>query len=175
MNLTLIIFALGLSCGIWQWLSPPKPIFKKPQLTHYQWPDCFEGQPLTMLPMTVVEHQFAKDFPGQVASFRCDDQQVILRYITRATRKVHPAADCFRASGYHIGDVKIHTDPNQAHWSGCQVSRAGKSFFVRERIVKIGCLSNEWTDASSWYWHALTHSEQGPWLAITVISQFTDV
>ena len=162
---------LGLTCGIWQWVSPPKSSTQTQQSRSYQWPESFDEYPLTSLPMTAVEREFSKDFPGEIANFRCNHDQVILRYVTRATRKLHPATDCFRASGYHIGNAKIHTDSKGQQWSGCEVSKNGQYFFLRERIVKTHSNDKQWTDASSWYWHALTSPDQGPWLAITVISK----
>ena len=96
-----------------------------------------------------------------------------MRYITRATRKLHPATDCLRASGHHIGEgeVKVHTDTHGHHWSGCEATKSGKRFFLRERIISLNNEDKEWCDVSSWYWSALTEPHQGPWLAITVISR----
>ena len=174
MKHSIIILIIGISCGLWQWFISPQSARQGCESTHVQWPNSFEGESLTSIPMTAVEFEFSKDFPGELANFRCADQQVILRHVTRATRKLHPAADCFRASGYHIGKVKIHTSLDLQHWSGCVVSKAGKKFFLRERIVKVDDHQSAWTDVSSWYWHALTAPKHGPWLAITVISEVND-
>lgn len=171
MHHSLIIFLLGSICGIWQWLAPPQSIRHAQKPESYVWPESFEGNKLTEIPITAVEQEFSKDFPGEIANFRCGNQQVILRYVTRATRKLHSAADCFRASGYHIGSINIHTDSDKNHWSGCEVSKAGIRFFLRERIVAVDDMNTSWTDVSSWYWHALTKPDHGPWLAITVISK----
>lgn len=171
MSHSLIIFLLGINCGVWQWLAPPQTTTSTRQKTHFQWPNSFEGKPLTPLPMTTMEREFGKDFPGAIGNFRCGNAQVILRHVTRATRKLHPAADCLRASGHSIQPVKIHTDAEGHHWAGCHASKGGQKFFLRERIVQIGNESAVWTDVSSWYWHASIAADRGPWLSITVITQ----
>jgi len=164
------MFLLGSVCGLWQWLASPQQTTHGNQGNHHQWPENFEGQALTPLPMTNIAHEFGKGFPGKVGNFRCGDKQIILRYVTRATRKLHPAADCLRASGHSIGQVKIHTDADGRHWSGCEASKAGQRFFILERIIPMNSGKSEWTDVSSWHWHALLSPDNGPWLAITIIS-----
>jgi len=171
MNHSLIIFLLGISCGILQWVAPPQATASTQQESNYQWPSSFEGKPLTPLPMTAIEREFEKDFPGAIGNFRCGEAQVILRHVTRATRKLHPAADCLRASGHSIDPVKIHTDADGHHWAGCHANKGGKRYFLRERIIQLNDKSAEWTDVSSWYWHAHMTPNSGPWLSITVISQ----
>jgi len=143
MKQSTIILLLGLLCGIWQWLAPPQS-YKRTHVTEsYHWPQSFEGKTLTALTMTDMEREFGKGFPGEIGNFLCGDQQIIMRYVTRATRKLHPAAEV----------------------------KAGQRLFLRERIVEIGNVHAEWSDVSSWYWHALLAPDEGPWLAITVISQ----
>lgn len=171
MKHSLIIFLLGSFCGVFQWLAPEKSAPTKPEQGGYQWPTTFEGVIITPLPMTAMEKEFGKDFPGAIGNFRCGDQQIILRHVTRATRKLHPAAHCLRAAGHSIGPVKIHTDADGHHWSGCYTGKGEKKYFLRERIVQIGGKQAEWTDVSSWHWHALLAPNEGPWLSITVISE----
>ncbi len=174
MKHSIIIFIIGLICGLSQWLVPEKTHSTEAEDVHFQWPDSFEGKQLSIIPMTAVEYEFSKGFPGALANFRCGNEQVILRHVTRATRKLHPAVDCFRASGYSVGSVKTHTRPDNEHWSGTEVIKGHERFFLRERIIKIGDPTSEWTDVSSWYWHAITAPAHGPWLAITVISRIQD-
>ena len=171
MNQSLAIFLLGLTCGLWQWFAPPQRTQNTDIPNSYQWPESFEGEPLTQVAITDMEHEFSKGFPGEIGNFICHDKQVIMRYVTRATRKLHPATDCLRASGHHIGEVKVHTDTHGHHWSGCKTIKSGEQFFLRERITSINNDDKEWCDVSSWYWSALTEPHQGPWLAVTVISR----
>lgn len=171
MKQSAVIFLLGLICGVWQWLVvPPRSAASENTSTH-PWPQTFEGKALVPLPVTTTEKAFAKGFPGAIGNFRCGEQQVILRYVTRATRQLHPAADCLRASGHHVEHARIYTDADGHQWSGCYASKAGRRFFLRERIVQIDDHSLAWTDVSSWYWHAQTAPHTAPWLAFTVISK----
>src|SRR5439155_24588963 len=66
------------------------------------WPAEFEGRPLRPLPLTALEERFADNFPGRVGRFSDGDREIILRWVAHETRRVHPAADCFKASGYEL-------------------------------------------------------------------------
>lgn len=172
MHRSIIIFLLGLSCGFWQWLQPPVASRHAPTPQQHltaPWPEHFEGQPLVPIPLTAAERAFSKDFPGTIASFRCGDQQVILRQVTRATRKLHPSADCLRASGHRLESVKLHRDVHGRHWAGCHARRGTERYFIRERIIAMENPDEEWTDVSSWFWHAQMAPDTGPWMAITLI------
>ncbi|MGE5605927.1 MAG: hypothetical protein ACM3YE_09570, partial [Bacteroidota bacterium] len=54
------------------------------------WPRHFEGKPLNQLPLTNREREFAKDFPGCIGRFTDGNRELIIRWVTRDTRKLHP-------------------------------------------------------------------------------------
>ncbi|BDS07686.1 hypothetical protein NT6N_27260 [Oceaniferula spumae] len=168
MSHALTIAILGLAAGVFQWLSPVMTTPNKETADQLPWPETFEGYLLTPLPMTAMEREFQRSFPGQIGNFRSGENQIILRRVTRATRKLHPATDCLKASGHRIGKASLYTDHQGGKWSGCEVSKAGQTFFVRECITSPN--GKIWTDVSSWYWHAMMHPDSGPWLASTIIS-----
>jgi hypothetical protein len=62
-----------------------------------EWPTHFRDQPLTQLPLGEVEQRFARRFPGAIARFTDGERVLIVRQVTRPTRQLHPATDCFRA------------------------------------------------------------------------------
>jgi len=66
------------------------------------WPSNFEGRPLTPEPLTAREQQFLTDFPGKVAKFSDGQRQVIFRWTSVATRRLHLSSDCFRGAGFAI-------------------------------------------------------------------------
>lgn len=133
------------------------------------WLSQFEGRPLIRLPLTQREIGFYKGFPGKAARFSDGAREIIFRWVTSPTRKLHPAADCFKGVGYRIQPLPIALDKKQHRWGSFSATRAGKNILVQERIHDHN--GNNWTDASSWYWSALLDRSDGPWWAITVASR----
>ena len=128
------------------------------------WPNQFEGKTLTALPMTELEQRFMSDFPGRIGRFTDGEREIVIRWVTEATRKLHPASDCFQGLGYSVKPLALHRDDNGSLWSSFAASKANARLRVYERIHSES--GESWTDVSSWYWAAL--GEDGPWWAITV-------
>ncbi|MEE9344757.1 MAG: hypothetical protein V3U88_04050 [Methylococcales bacterium] len=133
------------------------------------WPVEFEGIPLTRIEMTEQEKGFSQDFPGQIARFTDGSREIIMRYIERPSRKVHPSADCLLGSGYTVETQPISRDGNDQLWGCILAHREGITYKVCERIYDQS--GNSWYDVSSWYWAGLLGNTQGPWWAITVAQQ----
>ncbi|MCP5534637.1 MAG: hypothetical protein H7A51_00195 [Akkermansiaceae bacterium] len=166
MKPSLLLCLSGIILGGIQLTHPPGSTIQS-QPTPVNWPAEFDGEPLIRLDQTAFEKSFQRDFPGSIATFRCGGKQVILRHITTASRKLHPSSDCLRASGYHIGAMRIQTDDKNRQWAGYTAINPDNTYIVLERIIDTR--GNTWTDVSSWYWHALIHPDRAPWLAQTVI------
>lgn len=128
------------------------------------WPNQFEGKTLTALPMTELEQRFMSDFPGRIGRFTDGEREIVIRWVTEATRKLHPASDCFQGLGYSVKPFALHRDDNGSLWSSFAASKDNAGLRVYERIHKES--GETWADVSSWYWAAL--GEDGPWWAITV-------
>lgn len=130
------------------------------------WPTHFEGQALTRLPLSEREARFGDDFPGRVARFTDGRREVIVRFVTSATRKLHPASECFAGIGYRIRPLPLKIDEAGARWGSFAAERGGEKFLVRERLYADG--GGSWEDASAWYWAAVGGKSPGPWWAVTV-------
>ena len=126
--------------------------------------------PLDPLPSSPDELAFARIFPGSLASHRWGDGQVILRHVSKATRKLHPSRDCLRAAGYHTTDAVTVQCADGPEWSRFSATRGDSRLIIHERIVSEQDGST-WTDVPAWYWSALRHPLNGPWRAETVISR----
>ena len=50
------------------------------------WPSIFEGKTLTPLPLSATEKKFATGFPGRIARFSDGEHEIIIRWVTEATR-----------------------------------------------------------------------------------------
>ncbi|HRE82748.1 MAG TPA: hypothetical protein PLN52_17015 [Opitutaceae bacterium] len=133
------------------------------------WPETFEGDPWIQLNRQSQQASFAGGFPGKTALFQQKERQVVLRWVTAATRGVHPASDCFRAWGYRVGTIGLVKDRNGRIWSEFTVERKEEAWTVRERII-VG-LEDEggWSDVSSWYWAARNGRDEGPWWVVTIV------
>jgi len=130
------------------------------------WPTAFDGLPLREEPLAPREARFAADFPGRIATFNDGRRHLLLRWIVRPSRQLHPAADCLRGAGYDVEPRPLVVDAEQRMWSTSVARLDGRSWSVRERIV--GRRGDAYPDVSSWYWSALLGRSEGPWLAWTV-------
>lgn len=130
------------------------------------WPTSFEGLPLTSLPMTEKEQLFGRDFPGRMGRFTDGRREIVIRYVTAATRKLHPATDCFRGIGYAIKPVPARRDALGHPMSCIDAHRGEDVLTVCETIRDEQGAS--WADVSSWYWSALFNSGGGPWWSFVV-------
>ncbi len=130
------------------------------------WPRHFRGRALHRLPLSDREQRFAENFPGRIARFSDGRREVILRYVTRPTRKLHPISDCLKGAGYAIVADSLKTDSQGRHWHRVDARRNGKTESFSERIYDNA--GNEWTDTSAWFWSAMVRRTTGPWFAITV-------
>ena len=126
--------------------------------------------PLHPLPSSPTERAFAQSFPGSLASYQWGENQVILRQVTQATRKLHPSSDCMRAAGYQTTDSVTVRGSDGSEWSRFSATRADARLIIHERIVS-GQDGSSWTDVPAWYWSALRHPLNGPWRAETVVSR----
>ena len=135
------------------------------------WPPTFEGRPLEPLPLSADERRFMQAAAGAVQRFTDGSREIVMRWVTQPTRRLHPASDCYRGLGYTVGVAQITRTDDGEQWRCFDVHR-GKDGrddrHVCERIVDHD--GRAWTDVSSWYWAASLEQSQGPWLVTTVAS-----
>lgn len=132
------------------------------------WPTHLAGRPLRALPLAAAEQRFAADFPGRIGRFSDGEREIVIRWVSEETRKLHPASDCFRGIGYSITPQPLAVDADGARWGTLIARRGEERLEVRERIYDAS--GNQWTDVSAWYWAATTGESLGPWWAITIAS-----
>ena len=139
-----------------------------------QGPSLFTFQglclPLHPLPLTATETAFARSFPGTLSSHSWGKDQVILRRVNVATRRLHPSRDCLRAAGFDTTETLTVRHGDGSQWARFHATREGERWLVHERITS-SQNGSSWTDVSAWYWSALWHPLNGPWQAETVISE----
>lgn len=131
-----------------------------------EWPAQFEGQELKPLSLTERELRFGGDFPGYIGRFTDGRREVIIRWVSEATRRLHSAVECFEAIGFSVRPLPLYVDGDGSRWSSFIATRGKERLRVRERIYTNS--GESWTDVSSWYWASVQETSNGPWWAITV-------
>jgi len=130
------------------------------------WPREFQGRPLTPVPLAESERRFLAGFPGGVARFTDGERDVLLRWVTQPTRRLHPADDCYRAWGFTVGPPVIRADRDGVRWRCFTARKDGAQREVCEQVRDAE--GTHWTDMSSWYWAATLDRTAGPWLVTTL-------
>jgi hypothetical protein len=130
------------------------------------WPASFEGQPLHPRDLSAAEASFARQFPGRLAAFHDGSRHVLLRYVATATRRLHPAGDCYRGAGYTVEPRPLRVDPDGRRWGCFEAQKDRQRFLVCESILDGD--GRSWSDVSSWYWAATLGRSTGPWWTATV-------
>ncbi|MDA0810958.1 MAG: hypothetical protein O3C21_00985 [Verrucomicrobia bacterium] len=140
----------------------------QPATQGFAWPRTFEGAALAPVELDAKAKAALHRFPGDVALFTDGERYVLLRHVTRATRQLHSSADCLQGMGHQIRSRDIITrgedDNHDSQWARFTTDTGIEAF------EQIRCQRNHqtWTDVSAWFWDATFHSEDGPWLAVTV-------
>lgn len=115
------------------------------------------------------DRRFAQQFPGKIAAFADGNRLWLVRWVAQPTRRLHPASDCLKATGYLVRPASAELDASGLLWAGCDAQRGEERLRVRERIFSSD--GRGWTDVSAWYWHAVLGRSAGPWWAVTVIER----
>ena len=130
-----------------------------------EWPIEWDGRALRPLALGAVEQRFAARFPGSIARLSDGERQIVWREVHEPTRMLHPAADCYRGSGWQVAGERIEVDAADRGWRCFQAEQDGRRLRVCERIT--GADGRAFTDPSSWFWAALLGRSHGPWQAVT--------
>jgi hypothetical protein len=130
------------------------------------WPTQFQGRALARLPLSAREQAFLSGFPGSTARFTDGERDIVMRQVLSPTRRLHPAEDCYRGSGYEISESRIVRDSSNSQWHCFNAKRSDGTRNVCEQLRdKDG---RRWTDVSSWFWAATLGKSTGPWFVVTV-------
>jgi len=164
---TKISIVFFLAC-LWALVTPLfiQKTIKIPNAAHTGFPKDLAGRQLQELTLTERELYFLEDFPGEVKRFTDGEREIIIRFVTEATRKLHPSTDCFSAIGYQISSLPLKLDPYNHRWSCFSAVKGTQNLQVCERIYTRQ--GDSWTDVSSWYWSALSNLNPDGYWAITV-------
>ncbi len=128
------------------------------------WPTMFEGRPIAPLPPAGFDERLRRQFAGQMRRFSDGERQIVLRWVSGPTRLLHPAATCFRNSGYAVAPAAMRRAASGEAMSCFRADKGGKSLVACERIFESA--GRSWPDPSAWYWHALLNPAPGGYWAV---------
>lgn len=138
-----------------------------PQADFPGWPVQLDGKPLREIPLSETEAGFQAGFPGRVGKFEAQGEVVILRWISQETRRLHPAADCYKGLGYTASAQTVSKDASGS-WGRTLVSKGDQHLQVQEQLRDSA--GQSWSDVSAWYWAAFLGQTQGPWWSVTRVA-----
>lgn len=163
--LQVVLLTAFVAVALWPLLAAPAAV--EPRYGSFvEWPAQYAGEPLQPLALSAVEQRFAAQFPGAIARFSAGARAVTLRHVTRPTRKLHPAADCYRGLGYRIQAIHLEQRSDGNGLQRCFVASGhGVDLRVCEYIEDAA--GQSFSDNSAWYWSALSGDSVGPWRAVS--------
>lgn len=130
------------------------------------WPTAYEGRRIASMLPAAEDALLASRFPGRLARFSDGRRQIVLRRMDTATRRLHPARDCFRATGHTIAPAPMRVTHGRA--ASCfSATRRGRTVLVCEQVRD--ARGRSWPDVSSWYWSAALGTSNGPWTAALTV------
>lgn len=132
-------------------------------------PEIFEGKKLNRLELTEREKAFGNRFPGKIGRFTDGEREIIIRVVAKPTRRLHPATDCFRGTGYETKPDKVDVDKDGRPWGCFTAVKTGKR---PQKVCELiyDSEGRSWSDVSAWYWDASFGKSTGPWWTYTVAS-----
>ncbi len=136
------------------------------------WPMEYLGLKHQKTELTSKEKQFYKHFPGRIIKFSTSEAEYVIKWVVKPTRKLHPAIDCYKGSGYVISPKPVIRDAKGIYWSSFIATTNNLSFRVKERIYNDS--GESWPDVSCWFWSAFFNKNSGPWWVVT-ISEFNNI
>lgn len=160
---------LGLACGVSLITLLPAKTSPNPSPAGFTPITEYRGHAVEEIPLSPYEDAFAKNFPGQLKVYRVGFDTLIVRHITKASRKLHPSYHCLKAEGYTISDPRVEEDDEGRPFLSYHATRNHERFLVSEKIRTIDN-SKQWTEISAWYWSALFNPDCGPWEAETLLT-----
>lgn len=142
-------------------------------IPYIDWSYTWKGAPIRPLALSEVEIRFAQNFPGEIVRMTDGSRTFVFRQVNEATRKLHPAVDCYRGLGYSIKREQLYSDAQGLLWRCFVATRGNTLLQVCEHIEDSN--GQAYTDTSAWYWAALTQPNNGPWTTITIAQSISSI
>jgi hypothetical protein len=133
-----------------------------------EWPEPFLNMQVGQV--TDLERRFAAG--DRLGRFREDGREWLVRWVADATRRMHPAEECYRATGWRVSPrpAQVSPDPagKQLRWGCFAAHRAKDDVEVCQTITDDA--GQSWSDPGSWWWAAIFSRTAGPWLSVVRVT-----
>lgn len=159
--------SVAAAAGAPSWAPELRPVAATADDGFPGWPQSYEGAALTALPLTARETALARDFPGRIGRFSDGRREIVLRWVSEPTRRLHPAADCFRGLGYAIVPIALRRTSDGAGMGCFRAKGTAGEHTVCEGLRSASGRAS-WSDVSAWYWETLFDGRSGPWWSVVV-------
>lgn len=130
-------------------------------------PTSLGGHPLTALPLGPAEARAARGLPGRVGRFGWRGGELVLVWVARPTRALHPARDCYRALGASAEALPPDQDEVGRPRGRLRIrprGATGPGHLAYEQVVDAS--GEGYDDVGRWIWAAMAGSSPGPWWAL---------
>lgn len=127
---------------------------------------------LIKCPLTKLEEEFSRKFPGRLATYRHSHGTIIFRQVHGATRRLHDSATCLSAGGFKLSPAEVETDERGRKWKTYTAKNSKNHLRVRSTVMELES-DRSWASVSEWYWHAFTNGKSKRYLAITELQEET--
>lgn len=124
----------------------------------------------------------ARDWPApfQGMRFQQDGREWLVRWIRDASRSVHPAEECYRATGWRVRPLPEQRSPGSGagllgrrlQWGCFEARRGSDTVEVCQTFVDDS--GRSWSDAGGWWWSATLGKSEGPWLDVVRVTTMRD-
>ncbi len=165
-----ILLALALTAAA---VTPLLPRAPAPHVVTHSgfpgWPREFEGVALEPVPASAQDSFFTRDFPGRVARFAAQDRQIVVRWVSAPTRRLHPAGHCFTGAGYAVEPRPMRRSKDGELMSCFAARKHVETLHVCEQLRDSTGASSP--DVSSWYWHAVIAPAGNSWWSYVVVER----
>jgi hypothetical protein len=103
----------------------------------------------------------------RVEHFRDGPHEYTVRTIAEPSRRVHPAEECYRATGWKVRPLPMRIETWR--WGCFEATRGAERAEVCETFVDRN--GRSWSDAGSWWWSAMFARGSGPWRGMTRVTR----
>lgn len=123
-------------------------------------PETFDGETLHERPIDPREAKYVDGFPGKIGTYETASYDLVLRWISSPTRRLHSAVDCYRGLGFEVKPIDTDSD-----WASYEATKSDgakvETITFEERIVDAD--GEVFEDVGAWYWAATFGKSTGPW------------
>jgi hypothetical protein len=113
----------------------------------------------------------------RIESFREGRHEFRLCHIAEPSRRVHPAEECYRATGWKVRALPMRILPARdtgvlsgaLRWGCFEATRRTERVEVCETFVD--AQGRSWSDAGSWWWSTMFSRGAAPWLGVVMVTR----